>query len=322
MGETIDLKRGVFTISLDFELIWGTLDLLGVEGFGEQCRIEREVVIDRLLDLFEEFDVSATWCILGHLFLESCEAQDGVKHPELVRPNHSWHPGDWFERDPCGNIGTDPYFYGADLVRKIRDCKVYQEIGSHSFSHVIYGDNGCSAEAARTDLAACLESAAKLEVNMRSFVFPRNEIGHLDLVKDAGFDIYRGAEPNWFENSSVPQPLRRAMRLLDVLRAAEPPVVVPEKDPSGLWNIPGSAMFFPMNGIRRYLPMSRRIKRARKGLNAAVSKRKIFHLWFHPTNMSDETETMFAGLRDILEAADKLRGEGRLDILPLAKIIG
>ena len=31
--QTVTLDRGVFTISLDFELIWGTLDLLGPEGF-------------------------------------------------------------------------------------------------------------------------------------------------------------------------------------------------------------------------------------------------------------------------------------------------
>ena len=52
--------RGVFTISLDFELIWGTLDLFGPERFGKACEIEREAV-GRLLDLFVEFEVPATW---------------------------------------------------------------------------------------------------------------------------------------------------------------------------------------------------------------------------------------------------------------------
>ncbi len=322
MPETIKLNRGVFTISLDFELIWGTLDLLGTDGFGEQCRIEREVVIDRLLDLFEEFDISATWCILGHLFLDSCEEKNGIKHPEIVRPVHTWHRGDWFVNDPCGNIENAPEFYGADLVKRIRDCPVYQEIGSHSFSHIIYGDEGCTSGAAATDLAACVEAATKMDISMRSFVFPRNDIGHLDLVRQAGFDIYRGVEPNWFEKPGVPHSFRRAMRLIDVIRAATPKVVVPEKDPSGLWNIPGSAMYFPMNGLRRYLPISFRVKRVKKGLTAAVEQRKIFHLWFHPTNMADQIERMFSGLRQILEYATDLRSKGKLDVLPLEKIVG
>src|SRR5690348_14395079 len=107
--------RGVFTISLDFELIWGTLDHSGPEGFRRDCEAEREIVV-RLLDLLVEFDVSATWCILGHLFLDHCAAQDGVKHPEIVRPTHSWCPGDWFAHDPCGTEESAPTFYGRSLV--------------------------------------------------------------------------------------------------------------------------------------------------------------------------------------------------------------
>ena len=59
--EPLSQDRGVLTISLDLELIWGTLDLFGPERFRRACEIERAVVIDRLLDLFTEFDVQATW---------------------------------------------------------------------------------------------------------------------------------------------------------------------------------------------------------------------------------------------------------------------
>ena len=69
---TAPLARGVFTLSLDFELIWGTLDLFGPQAFRRVCEIERHLVIDRLLSLLEEFELPATWCILGHLFLDSC----------------------------------------------------------------------------------------------------------------------------------------------------------------------------------------------------------------------------------------------------------
>ena len=86
---TMTLDKGVFTISLDFELIWGTLDLFGPGTFRQACETERGL-IERLLDLFVEFDISATWCILGHLFLESCKSENGVKHPEIVPPRHRW----------------------------------------------------------------------------------------------------------------------------------------------------------------------------------------------------------------------------------------
>ena len=48
------LERGIFTLSFDFELIWGTLDLLGPEMFRRRCELEREFLIERLLGLLDE----------------------------------------------------------------------------------------------------------------------------------------------------------------------------------------------------------------------------------------------------------------------------
>jgi hypothetical protein len=75
-----------------------------------------------------------------------------------------------------------------------------------------------------------------------------------------------------------------------------------------------------MHGLRRRIPLALRVKRAIKGLDAAASSRRVFHLWFHPTNLADETEAMFRGLRDILRYAADLRDSGRLDILPMAAL--
>jgi hypothetical protein len=44
------IERGAFTLSLDFELIWGTLDIAGLK-FRRHYEAERSVVIDRLLAL-------------------------------------------------------------------------------------------------------------------------------------------------------------------------------------------------------------------------------------------------------------------------------
>ena len=92
------LEKGVFTLSLDFELIWGTADL-GLDQFKKLCLIERETVIDRLLQLFEKYQFPATWAILGHLFLDRCEAA----HPEIVRSEFGWLKEDWFAHDPGGS---------------------------------------------------------------------------------------------------------------------------------------------------------------------------------------------------------------------------
>jgi peptidoglycan/xylan/chitin deacetylase (PgdA/CDA1 family) len=317
----ITLQRGVFTLTLDVELIWGTQDLFGPDAFRHACEVERAVVIDRLLDLLVEFDISATWCVLGHLFLSHCDSQDETKHPEIVPPQHVWCRDAWFSHDPCGSEESHPIFYGRSLVQKILTCPVPQEIGCHSFSHVIFSDPGCSRETADSEVAACVRLARQMGLTLRSFAFPRDQVGHLDVLRQHGFTCYRGPEPSWYARHGWPGLMKRIGHLWEVLTAAQPPVILPEQIRPDLWNIPGSMIYFPMHGLRRYIPLSLRVKRAIKGLEAAARQRRVFHLWFHPTNLAQQTEAMFAGLRTILEYARSLRAQEVLANLPMGSIV-
>ena len=314
------LDRGVFTISLDFELIWGTADLFGPGRFRAACERKRTAVA-RLLDLFVEFDVSATWCVLGHLFLDRCAPVNGCKHPEIVRPAHRWCRGDWFQHDPGGSEETAPVFFGRSLVEKVRSCPVPQEIGCHTFSHAVFGDPGCSRAAAESEVAACVRLARGLGIELRSFAFPRNRVGHLDVLREYGFTCYRGPERFWQEPARRSFLLARVAHSWATITAARPPMVLPERTPSGLWNIAASMVYFPMNGWRRLVPVSVRVRRAVKGLEAAARERRVFHLWFHPTNLADHMDAMFAGLRAILERAAALRARGELAIRPMEALV-
>ena len=315
-GSPVAWNRGVFTLSLDFEMIWGTVDLFGPAKFAKACEVEREAVV-RLLDLFVEFEVPATWCTQGHLFLTRCDAQEGRKHPEIIRPNHAWCRGDWFDHDPGGDERTAPVYFARSLIEKILACPVPQEVGCHTFSHVIMGDPGCSRATAESELRECVRLARELGVELASFAFPRNIVGHLDVLRQCGFRCYRGPEPVWYENDRWPAAVRRAGHLWDVLTAAEPPVVRPTLTESGIWNVPGSMIYFPMHGFRRHIPLGLRVARARKGLDAARRERAVFHLWFHPTNLVFEMDAMFEGLRRILAYAARLRERGEIEMRPM-----
>src|SRR5262245_1426186 len=317
---TIELNRGVFTISIDFEMIWGTQDLFGPERFRRACEIERACVIDRLLDLLVEYELPATWFVVGHLLLVHCDARGAIKHPEIVRPFHSWMRKDWFEHDPGGSEDGS-VLLGRSLVEKIRRCPVPQEIGCHSFSHVVFGDPGCSRATAVSEIAECVRLANAEGIVLRSFAFPRNKVGHLDVLREYGFACYRGPEPEARILGFLPDGLKRLANLLKVITASEPPVSVPEKTESGLWMVAGSMVYFPMHGLRRYIPVGPRIRRAIKGLEAAARHKRSFHFWLHPTNLADEMERMFAGLRSVVEYACFLREHGELDILPMGSIV-
>jgi hypothetical protein len=255
--------------------------------------------------------------VVGHLFLRSCQrGADGRAHPELVRPRHAWYPGDWLAKDPCTGRDRDPLWYGDDLVEAILGARTRHELACHSFSHLVYGDAGCSAEAAAADLRACVEAARAYGVSLRSFIFPRNVEGHHSLLREHGFVAFRGDDPTWYR--SLPGRARRLAHLVDQATALPPPVSLPVERLPGLWNLPGSLLLLHRNGVRRFIPFQARELRIRRGLARAVHDRRLFHLWFHSHNLGRDRDGMFAVLRAGLREAARLRDRGLLDIRTMA----
>jgi peptidoglycan/xylan/chitin deacetylase (PgdA/CDA1 family) len=312
---------GYFTVSFDFELIWGTIDLAGLEGFRRSCEREREHVVERVVALLAQYEIPATWYTVGHLMLECCAPKDGVKHPEIVRPSHKWSRGDWFSEDPGGDEIAAPLFFARSLLRKVRSCHTRQEIGCHSFSHVVFGDPGCSPECAESEVLASLRAAEKLGLRPCSFGFPRNRVGHLDVLARYGFESFRGPEPHWYGQGEWPLWWGgRLMALVEATLAVTPPVVWPRRTSEGIVDVPGSMVYLPRHGIRRLIPVSQRVRRGLRGLRRAARTGRVFHLWMHPTNLAYDTEAMLAGLERIFEYAAELRDLGRIRCLTVSEM--
>ena len=311
------LSKGVFSVSLDFELIWGTIDKPNWRAMRDICLVERQEIVGRLLELFHQYSVSATWCTVGHLFLQSCSAKAGEKHPEIL-DQACIHGGGRFDRDPCSNEGSEPSFYGRQLIRQILDCPTPQEIGSHSFSHANF--SACTRQSADTELRECVRAAGELGLRLSSFAFPRNRVGHLDVLASHGIEVFRGPDRTWHETAPRRRWYHRLGHLADIALAVTPPTVLPEWNPNGLWDIPGSMLYTPSHGPRRFVPVGLRVSRARKGLRAAARDRRIFHLWFHPTDVVVRKQAMLDGLARVLDTAGELRDKGQLVILPLREI--
>jgi peptidoglycan/xylan/chitin deacetylase (PgdA/CDA1 family) len=310
--------RGVFTLSLDFELAWGSRDLSdNIEPLLRLARVTREQVFHPLLELLESRGMSATWATVGHLFLPSARREAGRLHPQLTPPRHAWKP-DWFAGVPEGDETSAPEFYARSLVQRLLQSG--QEVGSHGFSHPIYGDPGCTEEAARADLAAARAAAADMGVTLRSFVFPRNVHGHLGLLREAGFTCWRPLEPAWYRRPGGPGSVVRLAHLADVARAACPAVVTPRVGDFGLVEYPASASFLPMEGVRRFIPMRQRVERCRRGLDRAAEEGKAFHLASHPHNLASHPRVMLAAFGAVLDHAARLRDAGRIEVLSMGAV--
>jgi hypothetical protein len=63
---------GALVISLDFELLWGVRDLYPADGGTYRANLlGARTAIPKLLQLFEEFEIAATWATVGMLFANS-----------------------------------------------------------------------------------------------------------------------------------------------------------------------------------------------------------------------------------------------------------
>lgn len=308
-----------FIISIDTELAWGSFDHKNFESIKWKFEEERKI-IDKILELLEKYNIPATWAIVGHLFLDKCRIANNRKHPEIKRPDYSWYKKDWFEKDPAATLESDPIWYGKDIVTRIKNAKPAQEIGCHSFSHIVFGDSGCSQEAADSDLSACVSIAQDNGLDFKSFIFPRNSVGHLFLLKKYGFTIYRGLDETWFYD--IPQKkLQQIGHYIDEFLALSPRSVKVKETLSGLVNVPGSMLYMSKDGIRSFIPVKFRVKKGKKGIDRAIEKKEVFHFWFHPFNLVGKYENeLLDGIEEILRYAVLRKEEGLLNIMTMQQI--
>jgi peptidoglycan/xylan/chitin deacetylase (PgdA/CDA1 family) len=262
---------GTVVISVDAELGWGFHDLHSPPA--DRVEYARTGWL-RLLSLFDAFDVPATWAVVGHLFLDSC---DGV---------HATHPASegWFDRE-CDAWADRPELRFADgLIARIREADADHEIGCHGFSHVLFDDDATGHGLA---LAEVRRSAAAAGHDFDSFVFPRNRPGHRAALAEAGIDCYRGPAP---AESLDDTPLRPVAKLGRGLLGRTPPLVTPARDDEGLVDVPASMYLFgfeaPARSLVEPLTGDPVVRRARRGIDAAAATGGLLHLWLHPNNLT------------------------------------
>jgi peptidoglycan/xylan/chitin deacetylase (PgdA/CDA1 family) len=310
------LDKGSFVLSLDTELAWGAVHHGSYAGRESDFAATR-FVIDEILRLCEKYEIKATWAVVGHLFLSSCQPENGVKHPEIKRPQYPGFQGDWFHRDPCSDVHTEPWWYGPDIVRKLLACPVPQEVGSHNFSHVIIGASGCDGEVFSSELMAAKRAAGPWGIELKSFVYPRNAVGFTEVLRDHGFTSYRGASPDW--TYRLPGPMRRGARFLDAFRPGTAPVVHPKYE-DGIWNIPASYNYLHRSGWGRLVPVGVRVRKSVNALRKAARSGGVFHMWTHPFNIASDSRGLLAGLESIFQEVRSLRESGLISSVTMSEL--
>lgn len=307
-------------LSLDFELHWGIHDKRSVADYRQNLTAVRSVV-PRLLDVFAEHRLHATWATVGFLF---CDGVDELhSFAPALRPRYE-RP----ERSPYrllpqlgSSEATDPDHFAPTLLAQIRETPG-QEIASHTFSHYYALEPGADLASFRADLQAARRVAQAKGIELESLVFPRNQYSpaHLAVAAEEGFLAFRGQPSHWMyrpRSEDSESRARRAARLIDAYvpisgsHSARVGPGAPRDVPASRFLRPYSARLARVEGLRE--------QRVLRGMSRAARSGQSFHLWWHPHNFGRHTEANFALLGRIASHFDVLRDRYGLRSLTMAE---
>lgn len=321
---SVDDRLSCLVVSLDFELYWGVRHERTVQQYTKNLVGARKA-IPAILSLFKEFNIHATWAVVGMVLCDSTRTL--LQHAPTTRPryrNKALSP--YYDLPPHDATEVaDSIFFAPSLVRLIANTEG-QEIATHSFSHYYCLEPGQDCCSFREDLSAALRIARSYNLNTRTLVFPKNQCRteYLDICADLGILAYRGNPSSRLYAALADSSqgyLRRLARLLDAYMPLTGPhcYLLSSSEPGFPINIPASRYLRPyLPALRPFEPF--RLRRITRALTIAAKQRLTYHLWWHPHNFGSNLDANLAFLRRILSHYGQLREQYGIESLNMGEI--
>lgn len=266
--------KPALVVSIDFELRWGLLGVLGDDMAEYRQNLEGvEEVVPRLLEVFDRRGVRGTWATVGALASRDWDEWHtrAPVWPRYDNPVFAWR--DSYRRlDPKGRLHFAPHLVDAIVATS------GQELASHTFDHVYFREPGFTRDDATADTDAVVRVfEERWGVRVRTCVFPRNQVAHTDVLLERGIVACRHNPAATYWNAATEEEQTasvRALRYADSLiplgrRASATPAFrssyfVRLNLPSMLWR----------QHCRRMVSEARTLK-----------DDETLHCWFHPHNI-------------------------------------
>ncbi len=315
--------KGIFLISLDFELYWGVFHRKNAVAYEENLWGARQV-IPKILELFVKYGIHATWAVVGFLFFEGLA--DLLQALPDLKP--AYRNGRFSSYEHLKRLGAEaqklPLHFAPFLIQAILKTP-HQEIASHTFSHYYCWEPGQNAATFRADLEASLKTAKRWGLTLKSIVFPKNMVNpeYLPICAQYGLTAYRGTIQHWLSgksSNSLSNKIRKGLRLLNHYV---------NLTGFGTYPLPGAGCPYPVNlaGSSFLRPYNHylqgfenlRLKRLTDCLDAAATRGQVYHLWWHPHNFGRNQQENLAFLEAILQYYAKLEKSGKMLSLTMAE---
>lgn len=310
----VHLEKGAFVCSIDTELAWGYAHLEDDPSTYEHWESYGRVrdTVERLLALMDRYDIRATFAFVGRLLIDHSNQAETSIYPENPQP-----AAQYFTESRFSEQEFLDRWYAPELIQMVQGAKSEHEIGSHTFSHMIEGEPGYSKSLFEQDLAAAQQHAKSLGLNLKSLIYPKNRVAHVDIAARNGFSCYRSVPVS--RTANLPSLPRRVLQKLDAYLPVPPAVSYPVKR-DGIWELPATSYYRHTAGWARWQINYVRAAKLKAGIRRAASGKALFHVWFHPYDIASDPKRLLPPLERAFAEVAKLRDAGRLENLTMGEV--
>jgi hypothetical protein len=300
-------QAGVFLLSLDCEGLWGMADSPRTVDSGVINDASLADAYDFILATLTKNGLTATAAFVTAFAVERESLQECIHEiRELARLNPTWFR--------CIMRALETGSMNGWRGVKLHDSFAMSgmEMAWHGATHLPLSDE-TSVESVTLELEIACRLFDALDYRPRTIIFPRNEIGHLDLLRKAGFENFRESPGKGIAN--------RVLALVSELNVAskcshETPLLACRE-----WGAAAAGSFLNWpSGMRRLIPISITTQRWKSILMDAATHGGIAHMWFHPHNLIT-APAMRLSFEEIIRFAGQLVKSGDLQNLTIAECL-
>jgi hypothetical protein len=165
--------------------------------------------IPKMLEMFSTNKINVSWATVGMLFNENWEEWHS-NIPKQI-PTYQRNELNAYEYGKKNqNSGFDKFFFAPNLVRLIQST-LYQEIGTHTYSHYYCLEKGQTIDQFDADIFQAKKIASKFNISLNSLVFPRNQFNkeYQEVCEKQGIETVRTNPDTWYWDTTKPDTLLR-----------------------------------------------------------------------------------------------------------------
>lgn len=302
-------KKGEFVISLDYEIHWGVFDAMSLEQYRNNLN-NVNIVVDRLLALSEKYEVKLTFATVGMLFANSKKELE--KYNPTEKPTYINNKLDTYELMLLigENENQDKLHYAQSTINKIAKSNLH-EIGTHTYSHYNCLAEGQTLAQFEADIKAANEIAKSIDIEVKSIVFPKNQVNedYLKVCINNGITSYRGTEKSTLYNTKEVPFKKWLVRFIRLGRLLDSYINLTGHNTCNvkelnmttpIVNLPSSRFLRPFNPKLKFFEKLK-ISRVKKSMKFAAKNGQMFHLWWHPHNFGANIDENFKNLEAIFQ---------------------